>query len=112
MFLPQGAWLSLVTAFSSTAPLGDLISVPYAHLGKMELPKDTGGPPTHLGQPLGTLQAVVPLPGLLCAMGWGSVRHSVLCDGLQGWKSSFIAGHLSPRSGLIRPGDEASSAVC
>lgn len=71
MFLLQGAWLSLVTAFSSTAPLGDLISVPYACLEKMELPKETDGAP----HPPGTAPGHPP--------GSGASARAAVCHGLR-----------------------------
>lgn len=108
--------MSLVTTFSSTAPLGDLICLPYAHLEKMELPKVR----LWVLVPLHTWDStcapsrqLVPLLGLLCARNSGSMCRSVLSVMvLQGWRGSLIAAHLSLRSGLIRSGDEASSAVC
>lgn len=111
MSLLQDAWLLLV---SSTAPLGDLICLPHACLEKMELPKGIGetvGVEATWDSTYAPSMQLVPLPGLLCARDSGP--HSVLLVVvLQGWKSSLIAGRLSLRSGLIRPGDEASSAVC
>lgn len=84
VLLLQGAWLSLVTAFSSTAPLGDLICLPYARVEKMELPKGTGetvaigAPPPSWDSTYTLSRQLVPLPGLLCAVDSGSVCHSVL----------------------------------
>lgn len=107
-----------VTTFPSTAPLSDLICLPYACLQKMELPKGTGdtvgvGAPHTWYSTYTPSRQLVPLPGLLCARDSGFLCHSVLSVMvLQVWKSSLVAGHLSLRIGLMRPRNRASSAVC